>query len=241
VFRAEAAAAGKRRLFIKENHLYRYLPWLSGAFPGLKIVAMVRDPRDMALSWKRSPILRGDVVRAAGIWWEDQMHLLRILAAREHEIHLLRYEDLIRDPETELRGACRFAGLMWDPAMAAFHDRAEASRDAACTDDWKNLGRPVMDGNSRKWVTGLSAAEAAYVEAVCAEPMEALGYTRETSDPRPVETLAAALIPHERNDKPGWRDVPESEKALRGARTRILERIRGRVPSGGGGEVASHA
>ncbi|PJA74769.1 hypothetical protein CO151_08550 [bacterium CG_4_9_14_3_um_filter_65_15] len=241
VFGAEAAAAGKRRLFIKENHLYRYLPWVAQAFPGLKIVAMVRDPRDMALSWKHSPILRGDAVRAADIWWQDQMHLLRVIVSREYHVHLLRYEDLIREPEAELQAVCRFANLEWDSAMTAFSDRAEASRDAARTDDWKNLDRPVMNGNYRKWATGLSPTEAAYVEAVCAEPMEALGYRREMDDPRTAEALAAELLPLERHEKPGWQVVPATEKELRGARTEVLQRIRDRVPATVEQEVPVHA
>ena len=243
VFEAEAEAAGKHHLFIKENHLYRYLPFVQRAFSGPKILAMVRDPRDMALSWRRSPILRGGVVRAAGIWYEDQMNLLRVMGflGPEREIHLLRYEDLIRDPEDRLEEACRFAGLEWDPAMTAFHHRETAVRDAGRSDDWKNLGSPVLSGNHRKWVTGLTPTEAAYVEAVCAEPMAALGYDRELNDPRSVEELEALLRPLEPYDKPGWEEVPAKEKELRLARTRVVQRIAARPAAAVTARECAHA
>ncbi len=56
LFASEAQAAGCGRLFIKENHIHRYLPFLQRTFPDLQIVYLVRDPRDMALSWKNSSI-----------------------------------------------------------------------------------------------------------------------------------------------------------------------------------------
>ncbi len=243
VLTAEARAAGKEHLFIKENHLYRYLPFVRRAFADLKILAMVRDPRDMALSWKRSPILRGDVVRAARIWYEDQMNLLRTMGDNGpgSGIYLLRYEDLIQDPAAWLTAACRFAGLDFDPAMTEFHRRGASARDADRTDDWKNLGRPVLNRNHRKWVTGLTGAEAAYVEAVCAEPMTALGYAPELDDPRPVRELEAVLLPLERHDKPGWADVPAAEKKLRNARAEVLRRITGRPAAASDTREPAHA
>ena len=230
VFAAEAKAAGKGHLFIKENHLCRYLPFVQRAFPGARFVAMVRDPRDMALSWKRSPILRGDVVRAARVWREDQEQLIRVLGFLEpgRDIHLLRYEDLVADPAAALAGACAVAGLSPDPAMLEFHHTDAAAAAAARTDDWKNLGRPVMAGNFGKWRAGLDADEAACVEAVCGPAMEVFGYAPETGDGRPAAELEALLAPRERHEKPGWAGVPADEKRVRAARSEVLARITAR-------------
>jgi hypothetical protein len=230
VLAGEARAAGASHLFIKENHLYRYLPFVQRAFPGMKIVAMVRDPRDMALSWKRSPILRGDVVRAARIWREDQEQLIRVLGYLEpgRDIHLLRYEDLVADPAAELAAACAVAGLPMDPAMVAFHDRSGSTADAARTDDWKNLDRPVMASNFNKWKDGLDAAEVAYIEALCGPAMDVFGYERAGGGTQDIAELEAELLPRERHEKPGWADVPADEKRIRSRRTKVLARIAAR-------------
>lgn len=243
VFAAEAKAAGKGHLFIKENHLYRYLPFVQRAFPGLKVVAMVRDPRDMALSWQRSPILRGDVVRAARIWQEDQEQLIRVLGflGPGRGIHLLRYEDLVADPAGQLAAACAFAGLPMDPAMLAFHGTAAAAAAAARTDDWKNLGRPVMAANFGKWREGLDRTEAAYVERLCGPAMAVFGYACTTDDPRPTAELEAALLPRERHDKPGWADVPADERRIRGERAAVLARIAARPWQPAAPESVVHA
>ncbi len=230
VLKAEAKAAGATHLFIKENHLYRYLPFVQRAFPGVKIVAMVRDPRDMALSWKRSSILRGDVVRAAQVWREDQEALIRVLGFLQpgRDIHLLRYEDLVADPARELAAACRVAGLPFDAAMIAFHDSAAAAEAAGRTEDWKNVARPVMADNFGKWRAGLDATEVAYIEALCGPAMDVFGYDRASADPRPVAELEAELLPRERQDKPGWATVPAEEKMIRARRAEVLARITAR-------------
>jgi len=233
VLRAEARAGGKTSLFLKENHLHRYLPFVQRAFPGLRIVAMVRDPRDMALSWKRSPILRGDVVRAARVWQNDQDELVRIMGwlGPDEGIHQLTYEQLVTDPETRLAETCAFLGLDMDPAMLEFHSRGASREHASRSDDWKNVARPVMRDNFAKWREGLTGAEAAYVERMCAGSMAFFGYDCETDDPRSLAELEAELLPLERQEKPAWQDVPADEKRLRSARYEVVQRIANAEPA----------
>ena len=227
LFQAEADAAGTSRLFIKENHIYRYLPFLQRAFPDMQIVWLVRDPRDMALSWKNSSILRGDAVRAARIWLEDQSRGLQVMGylADQTVVHQLRYEDLVSDPATELGRICDALGLEPAPEMVDFHRNGDAVRASGRTSDWQNLDRPVMSTNFGKYRTGLSATEIALVEVVCGEVMEAFGYQREAENTRPLVDLEHELLPLERHEKPGWANVPTAEKELRQARTELLKRI----------------
>jgi hypothetical protein len=227
ILRAEAAAAGKGRLFLKENRLYRYLEFVRSEFPGLRLVALVRDPRDMALSWQRSPVLRGDVMRAARVWREDQTALARLLARREPDlpIHLLTYEDLVSDPEGQLAALCAFLDLAPDPAMLEFHATETARDHASRSDDWRNVARPVMRNNFAKWRDGLTVTAAAYVERACARPMAFFDYVSEIRDPRSPAQLEAELMPLERHDKPGWAQVPAAEKRVRGARQEVVRRV----------------
>jgi hypothetical protein len=227
VLRAEAAAAGKTHLFLKENHLHRYLGFVQREFPGLRLVSLVRDPRDMALSWKRSPILRGDVVRAARVWRQEQTALARLLARREPDlpIHLLTYEDLVSDPAGRLAEACAFLDLPFAPSMLDFHASTTAQDHASRSDDWRNVARPVMGTNFGKWRDGLTATEAAYVERICARPMAYFGYGTEIRDPHTLAELEAVLVPRERHDKPGWARVPAVEKRVRSARQAVVRRV----------------
>lgn len=230
VFAAEAKAAGKAHLFIKENHLYRYLPLVQRAFPGARIVAMVRDPRDMALSWQRSDILRGGVVRAARVWRADQDALLQALncLVRDHDIHLLRYEDLVSNPGPTLAAACTFVGLPVDPAMLAFHREDGATAQASSSGAWRNLDQPLLSANFDKWRDGLTPEQTSWVEVVCGGTMEAFGYRREATPPADPAGLEARLAAAEPWDKPGWARVPVAEQDVRRRREAVVGRIAAR-------------
>lgn len=231
-YEQEARLQGCSVLFIKENHLYDYLPFVRDAFPGAKLVAMTRDPRDMALSWKNSAVLRGGVVRAAGVWQADQTGLRAVADTlpADRRPHCLRYEDLLRDPAGELSALCGFCGLPMRPDMLEFHRDGGARRQAGAAEPWKNLDRSLMRDNYGKFRTGLSVDEIAYVEAVCGETMRGFGYEPETEGGRPLPGLLARLQPLERADKPGYRLVSERERRIRRARESVVRRIEARQP-----------
>lgn len=223
IHESEARACGKERLFIKENHTARLLPFLLAAWPQARFVHLVRDPRDMALSWKRSAAHRGDVVRASRVWQQDQAEAIAIRAQLQASgrLHCLTYEDLVVVPELELLRLCRFLGVRFDPSMLDFH-RAPGTVAIAA---WENLAQPVMADNAQKWRDGLDNAETALVEAVCAREMAFFGYAPESTDPRSLAELEAELLPFERREKPAYRDLPTRERSLRARREMVVRRL----------------
>ena len=227
VVESEAKANGAGTVFIKENHLADYLPFVQHAFHGTKIVAMVRDPRDMALSWKNSPVLRGDVVRATRIWQNDQRQLLEVLGQLriDRDIMLITYEDLVSDTAGVLADTCSFLGLDPDPAMLSFHDHAATAQMAQKSDTWKNLRQPVMTNNFNKWREGLDADEITYVEHVCGDTMRAFGYEPEMPPHADPAALEHQLTAHERHEKPAYADVPQPELVMRRRREEVVARI----------------
>jgi hypothetical protein len=232
VFEGEARACGNERLFIKENHTARLLPFLLAAWPDARFVYLVRDPRDMALSWKRSAIHRGDVVRAAHVWQQDQADGIAAIAQLQdtHRLHCLTYEDLVVVPELELLRLCRFLNVRFCPAMLEFHQAPATIANSRQTAAWENLARPVIVANARKWQEGLDNTEIALVEAVCAREMSFFGYQRESTDPRALAELEAELLPFERHDKPEYRDLPAAERSRRARREMLVRRIAAREP-----------
>ncbi len=230
LFFAEATASDCGRLFIKENHIYHYLPFLQRAFPGLQVVYLVRDPRDMALSWKKSSILRGDVVRAARIWAEDQRRGRQVMGylAGGADLHQTRYEDLVANSAGALGHICEFLGLEPHEAMINFHRQDDAIAASGRTGDWKNLDQPVMKANFGKYRTGLNETEIACVEALCGPSMDVFGYDREMGEELCAADLENRLLPLERHDKPGWAEVPEAEQTMRRARADVRAAIESR-------------
>ena len=181
IYEEEARANGKSHIFIKENKIYLFLPYILAEFPDSKFIFLVRDPRDMALSWKLSANHPGNVKSGALVWHEDQKYniLAHSWLASLHKSHLLRYEDLIQNPKLELSKICDFLSIDFDPQMLDFHRQTLTVKNANVINDWMNLSKPVMTNNKRKYLAELEDIEIRYVEALCKEEMEYFRYPLE--------------------------------------------------------------
>jgi hypothetical protein len=233
IFTAEMRCQGKTRLFIKAHQAYNYVEFLKKEFPLAKYVYLVRDPRDMALSWKNTAGLRGGIMRAASIWNDEQQQLLDLSAnlAADHRMMTVKYENLLADPSGELGQVCKFLGIEFSRAMLDFHLHESARDDARRLAAWRNLARPVIRSNSGKYRTELTWQEIQYVESVCEKPMSALGYVPESRQELDMDALRQHLAPREPWDKDGYDQLPKRELAAHARFRRCVERIKSRQPT----------
>lgn len=230
IYEKELRLSGKRALFIKENHLWRHMGFFRAAYPEARFVFFVRDPRDMALSWKRAPNLRGCTLRAARVWQSDQAGTLRQLRdpATAERTTIVRYEDLLAAPEPTLRSLCGFLGLEYEPGMTALDRNASAVADASALKEWENLKRPLLAGNAGKFRAALSEDEIAFIETHCREEMVALGYTPLTERAGDAARLAERLAPLEIHEKPAYREQPAADRRRQERRAAVVARIAAR-------------
>ena len=221
----EAKAQAKPRLFIKAHQAYQYADFLQAEFPNARYIYLVRDPRDMALSWKNTAGLRGGAMRAANIWQKDQQAFLELLnqPALEEKVLMITYEALLAEPEPVLQRICDFLGLSYSDAMLNFHQKTTTRRNAKQIAAWENLGKPLDSSNSGKYRQGLSLEELRYVEAICNREMTALGYTPETNqNDTNIEELASYLQPLEPWEKKDYGQLPLEERE---AHTKLREAV----------------
>jgi len=231
IYETEARANDKAILFIKENHAWKMIDLLKEIAPECKFVWLVRDPRDMALSWKKSAILRGGVLRAAGVWQQDQAETLRLEPQLVAEKRLLRvtYEALVQDSLMTLQDICRFLDIS-DHSSSMLNSYQSVNKQIASrATDWSNLSKPVMQNNFGKYRTGLSPDEIAYVEQKCAAEMQQLGYASETETEKDLQTLEQILQPLELYNKPAYKDVSAEEKDLRLRRKQVIDNMKRRL------------
>jgi len=181
IFLAEAKANGKQHLFIKENHIYEFLPFLMKYFPSSKFVYMTRDPRDMALSWKNNSDHLGGVVNAARQWQKDQQQSLKNynLLKQFGQAHFVTYENLTKNMEVEIKKITDFLGLPYDENIIDFHKDELTQKNAGMQKAWNNLSQGVIKNNSRKYLLGLTEIEIKMVEKTCYFEMQHLGYQME--------------------------------------------------------------
>ena len=239
IYAAEASASGKPHLMTKENSSFRYLPMLMAQSTRPRILFMTRDPRDMAVSWKNGPVMRGGVLRATERWLYDQQGFIETISqlGAETKIATLRYEDVLNDPEGHLRRVCRELDLSFSEDMLTFSERSSGARiDAERSLMWSNLAKPILRNNMEKFRHELDDAQIAYIEASTAPLMNALGYaTARTNLPEfgGFDTLAdlrAYLAQTEPLDKAAYHSLPCDERARFEHWSRLVARMRAHPP-----------
>lgn len=175
--------------------------------PDARVIVMVRDPRDVLLSqknrWRRRELGAGAIPRreAARAWlnyhplvtarlWQAALDAGQ-RAAADPRVRLVRFEELVAEPERVARGLCDFVGLPYTPAMLAMPQVGSSHR----ADNPANKGIDAgVVGNWR--AGGLSHAEIVLCEFAARRGMAQLGYARSGLSPwRPAVAGQAALLP----------------------------------------------
>ncbi len=193
-----AAARGKPLAGEKTPDYVRCLPFLGRLFPSSRIVHIVRDGRDVALSalqWAgpdkgpgRFALWAEDPVAVCALWWRWQVTSGRTDGGdRGSAYREVRYEDLVARPGAVLESVCSFLGLLFAPEMLAYHvgrQRDGAGRSA------KRAWLPPTPG-LRDWQTQMPLRDLAVFEALAGDALELFGYERATGSPTPEAALLA--------------------------------------------------
>lgn len=143
-------------------NLHRNVERVCALFPDVKIVRLLRDPRDVA----RSSIAMGwagTCYHGVGHWirTEDEWEAAWPTLPADRWIEL-RYESLVTAPEEELSAICAFLGVDYKPAMLTYDQTSTyAPVDPSLQSQWRRKSTPV---------------EIAEVEARIGPRLGALGY-----------------------------------------------------------------
>lgn len=190
IFEKELNVAGKSRLLLKENHAYNFASMFLTNFPSCKLIFQVRDPRDVVLSMKKSPIHRC-FFGAVDTWERDQAESLKLSATLpENKLFMLRYEDLLTYPEEVLSKLCHFLDIPYEKTMIDFYRQGDSTKAAKKSVAWSNLEKPLMNNNFGKYRDELSAIELNYIEYRLCSLMDRLGYSIE----KPISSVINRAI-----------------------------------------------
>lgn len=180
------AYTGKRRWACKSTFMIEHVAGILRYHPEARFIYMVRDGRDVAVSAKTSIFNQFHVFYTARRWQREQRLGLDWLAKLPAEqIMLLRYEELIVDPETTVRRLCGFLGEAFEEQMLEYHRSREAQKSGSLSVSWENTSRPVLRDNANKFRRQLSKQEILQFEAIAHREMLELGYRTD----HPLELL----------------------------------------------------
>lgn len=182
-YESYARGVGKRRWGCKSTFVIDHADEVLNRFSAARLVYLVRDPRDVVVSSKRAVFNPYHPYFTARLWQEQQDTGAALLdRLPPGTIRLLRYEDLLRDPEGVLRTLCDFIGEDWEPGVLRFFETPEARRCSSLSQSWVRTASPLQTGNSGRYRRELSPRQRALVEGICSRGMDRFGYETESVD-----------------------------------------------------------
>ena len=165
---------GKQRWVEKTPDHLRTVAQIRRYYPDSPIIRIVRDPRDVARSLMRVFWGPNTLVGALAFWRNFDEPSAPFFDA-DPKCHTLRYEDLVRDPESTLKDLCRAIHEPFDPRML---DTTESVRLVnAANEPWKfKVAERADPSRAEAWRKNYSANELRLVEACLGDRLRAYGY-----------------------------------------------------------------
>jgi hypothetical protein len=160
----EIAETRNKQIFIEQTPWYgQRLDILNELFPDAKYIHMIRDGRDVAISFARTPWWHDDIGQNLERWHAEVRQIIdssnKIL--NPNRILQVRYEDFVEEPESGLRRICEFLGVDFENTVldtATYIDYGlyfksnERDISSAALNAWReNKREPVFKGSCYAW------------------------------------------------------------------------------------------
>lgn len=133
-----------------------FLPIIASVMPTARVIFVVRDPRDVCLSCFMQRFAMNtamahflDIETTAEYYAEVMSIGLESLERLPVRHVLVRYEDLVDQPEPLLRDVCGLLGEDWDPAMLDYRSGLAGSR--IDTPSYRQVSRPLYTSSVGRW------------------------------------------------------------------------------------------
>jgi len=168
---------GKPRWGCKSTFMVEHVSEVLAEYPDALFIWLVRDPCDVASSAKRAVFGYCCPFRMAQLWNVQQNRAAAALSAWGPQVlHLIRYEDLVTSPATEVARLCAFIGEQVEPAMLVPQRSPEAGQVSGLSESWGSTRGPISArfiGGNR---SGLTVRERLQVDNVTMDLKKEFGY-----------------------------------------------------------------
>ena len=171
----------KQRIGDKTPNNLPFIQELGNVFPDAKIVHLVRDGRDCALSMirSRSGLNYRNVFELGVEWPADNRHASEYGERHPANYYSVRYEDLIGDPGGTLEQLCDYLEETFASEMLDYSEGEFAKVNSTVLSHHRNLGKTIIRDNFAKWRTGLSSDQVKVYEYLAGDVLRDFGYAAE--------------------------------------------------------------
>ena len=121
----------------------------AGLFDGsLKVIHMVRDIRDVMSSLLKTGWIDGIEQTFPRAWAHANLELGETMKKYPERYCFIRYEDLVREPEQQLRRVTEFLGVPFDPAVLSWENRGPRYQQFG---HHQNISEPITTARVGAW------------------------------------------------------------------------------------------
>jgi hypothetical protein len=145
-------------------------------FEETKIIHVVRDGRDVALSWTGVYYGPYNIAESARIWSGHVKGYSLWGAKNSDRYHQVRYEDILDDPSSELNKIEDFLGISSLPNKIDTSN-SPLVKASASQGTHKLVGMPVQKNNKEKWKKKFSTREITLFDILAGDTLKQFGYS----------------------------------------------------------------
>ncbi len=188
-----AANQGKVRWGDKTPRYVESIPTLNRLFPHSQFIHLVRDGRNVALSYAQTDFGPPTLAKAARIWSRRVhagMTYGRPLGSQRYlEV---RYESLVADTETVVKTVCEFLGIPFEPIMMDEDQRAKGINKHRAGRFNPHVAKSGVK-KTRSWQEQMPRHQVEVFEAVGGPLLSTFGYERWFPNPSRAAAVRARL------------------------------------------------
>jgi len=169
-------------LMLKEPLYTYYLNKIYRIFPDVKVIAIERDPRAQVNSIRNFKFGSRLITANALAWRKAQQKIASFQKKNQNKTYIIKYDQLVQDPEKELTRLCEFLCIPFEKDMLNYHLWKD---DILKTYGFETIGmHPSIKSTMQKpdvskileWKEALSKREIQLIETVNYRGMKRRGY-----------------------------------------------------------------
>jgi Sulfotransferase family len=165
---------------------------IGNMLPESRFIHVIRDGRDVALSWRKTWFAPGQDMETLASHWKQWVTAGQSSRKRDGHYVEIRYEELIQETASVLQRICEYIALDFQPAMLNYFEKSPArlaehaerrrsdgtlivSREQRL-EQQRRVANPPSSERVQAWRATLTRAEREAFASVAGDLLEALGY-----------------------------------------------------------------
>ncbi len=133
------------------------LPIIHRLFPNARVILALRHPCDVVFSCYAANFKLNDAMpnflrldTAAELYDLSFRYFEKTRELFDMPVHIVRYENVVADPEAELKPLLEFLGLAWDDQVVD-HEATAARRGRIKTASYAQVAEPLYQRSAGRW------------------------------------------------------------------------------------------